>query len=156
MYRYIYVYIYLWIYVYIHIYMYMNLNIYINTSNLGAKRSHLSAEASFGSVQYQELILFRTETVMELLLLGFRPIIADIDAVWLRDPLTWLDIDKKINSNNSNEKTDTINDDYNKKSDENDKYHTHDDSIYRGGKDDMDDRNEVESRVIRYRGKLYR
>jgi hypothetical protein len=41
-------------------------------SNLEAKKSNLSAEASFGSVKYQELILFRTETVMELLLLGFR------------------------------------------------------------------------------------
>ena len=32
-------------------------------------------------------MLFRTETVMALLLLGFRPVIADIDTVWLHDPV---------------------------------------------------------------------
>ena len=33
-------------------------------------------------------MLFRTETVMALLLLGFRPVIADIDTVWLHDPVS--------------------------------------------------------------------
>jgi hypothetical protein len=42
--------------------------------------------ASFGSLSYQELMYFRTDTVMKLLLLGFHPIIADIDTVWKSDP----------------------------------------------------------------------
>lgn len=52
--------------------------------------------ADFGTLSYQELILFRTETVMNLLLLGFNPIIADIDAVWLQDPLEILRIEHRM------------------------------------------------------------
>jgi len=54
---------------------------------LGRGQPPLLDVADFGTLQYQELMLFRTETVMELLLLGFRPVIADIDTVWLSDPV---------------------------------------------------------------------
>ena len=54
---------------------------------LGRSQPPLLDAADFGTLQYQELMLFRTETVMELLLLGFRPVIADIDTVWLSDPV---------------------------------------------------------------------
>jgi len=50
--------------------------------------------ADFGTLLYQELILFRTETVMNLLLLGFNPVIADIDTVWLEDPLKILRLEQ--------------------------------------------------------------
>lgn len=50
----------------------------------------VSAEASFGSFDYQDLMLFRTKTVLNLLLLGFKVIIADIDAVWKDNPFTIL------------------------------------------------------------------
>lgn len=43
--------------------------------------------ADFGTLHYQELMLYRTRIVLELLLLGFQPIIADIDTVWKVDPL---------------------------------------------------------------------
>ena len=43
--------------------------------------------AEFGSLHYQELMLYRTNLVMDLLILGFRCIIVDIDTVWLEDPL---------------------------------------------------------------------
>ena len=49
--------------------------------------------ASFGSVAYQELMLYRTRTVMQILDLGYRPIVTDIDTVWLSDPwLAWRDV----------------------------------------------------------------
>lgn len=41
----------------------------------------------FGTLCYQKLILMRTTTVMYLLLLGFSPLIADIDVVWKADAL---------------------------------------------------------------------
>ena len=47
--------------------------------------------AKFGTVLYQYLILQRTRVVHELLLLGFKPIIADIDTVWKKDPLSIVD-----------------------------------------------------------------
>lgn len=43
--------------------------------------------ANFGSLSYQELMLFRTTLVSDLLALGLRVLVADIDTVWLRDPL---------------------------------------------------------------------
>ena len=46
--------------------------------------------ADFGTMKYQELVLGRTEVTMKLLLMGYKPIIADIDAVWLSDPLRFL------------------------------------------------------------------
>lgn len=52
-----------------------------NSSNL----SH-----DFGTLCYQQLILMRTTTVMYLLLLGFSPLVADIDAVWKTDALARL------------------------------------------------------------------
>ena len=39
---------------------------------MGEKTFFSRTEADFGTLPYQELMLFRTETVMELLLLGFR------------------------------------------------------------------------------------
>eukprot|EP00899_Mesostigma_viride_P024055 jgi/Mesvir1/4834/Mv11116-RA.4 len=41
----------------------------------------------FGSVDYQVLMLMRTAIVMEVLALGYDMIIADIDAVWLQNPI---------------------------------------------------------------------
>jgi hypothetical protein len=41
----------------------------------------------FGTLCYQKLILIRTTVVMHLMLLGFSPLIADIDTVWLQDAL---------------------------------------------------------------------
>ena len=46
--------------------------------------------ADFGSLSYQQLILYRTNITMQLLLMGFKPIIADIDTVWLSNPLKYL------------------------------------------------------------------
>jgi hypothetical protein len=46
---------------------------------------------TFGTLSYQQLILGRTECVRDVLLLGFSPIIADIDTVWFRDALQVLD-----------------------------------------------------------------
>lgn len=43
--------------------------------------------ADFGSLIYQKLMLFRSETVMKLLKLGFRVLLSDIDTVWKSDPL---------------------------------------------------------------------
>lgn len=54
-----------------------------------AQRSALS-DADFGTVTYQQLVFSRTELTMELLLLGFKPVIADVDTVWLSNPLTKL------------------------------------------------------------------
>ena len=49
-----------------------------------------AGSASFGSVAYQELMLFRTQVVTLVLQLDFRPIVADIDTVWLSDPwVSW-------------------------------------------------------------------
>jgi len=47
-------------------------------------------DADFGTIRYQELIFSRTELTFELLLSGYQPIIADVDAVWLSDPLKYL------------------------------------------------------------------
>jgi hypothetical protein len=52
---------------------------------------HKSGLLDFGTLSYQELILGRTECVMDLLLLGFSPIVADIDTVWLQNPLEVID-----------------------------------------------------------------
>ena len=48
------------------------------------------SDADFGTLQYQELVFSRTELAMELLFAGFQPVIADIDAVWLSNPLQHL------------------------------------------------------------------
>lgn len=47
-------------------------------------------DADFGTVKYQSLLFSRTELAMELLLSGFQPIIADVDTVWLSNPLEHL------------------------------------------------------------------
>lgn len=52
-----------------------------------------SDKISFGSLSYQELMLLRTRIVLELQLLGFRPIVADIDVVWNHDPLAVLTLE---------------------------------------------------------------
>lgn len=64
----------------------------------GLDSQHLS-DADFGTVTYQQLVFGRTELAMELLLLGFRPIIADVDTVWLSDPLRHLPWHGAINDN---------------------------------------------------------
>lgn len=48
------------------------------------------ADADFGTIRYQELIYSRTELTLQLLLCGYHSIIADVDAVWLSDPLLHL------------------------------------------------------------------
>lgn len=48
------------------------------------KESH---SHDFGTLCYQKLILMRTTTVMYLLLMGFSPLVADIDVVWQQDAL---------------------------------------------------------------------
>ena len=48
------------------------------------------ADADFGTIRYQELIYSRTELTLHLLLCGYHPIIADVDAVWLSNPLEQL------------------------------------------------------------------
>ena len=53
-----------------------------DNSNGGASKTRkrpLDQQAEFGSLSYQELMLFRTETVMNLLRLGFRVLVSDID-----------------------------------------------------------------------------
>jgi hypothetical protein len=57
---------------------------------LGAHTSHELSDADFGTVSYQKLVFGRTELAMELLLLGYRPVIADVDTVWLSNPLLHL------------------------------------------------------------------
>ena len=52
--------------------------------------SCLSCAKDFGSLQYQELMLLRTGLVMRLLELGYNPLIADIDTVWLRNPFPYI------------------------------------------------------------------
>ena len=42
---------------------------------------------NFGTLLYQQILFKRTQIVFDLLLLGFTPIVADIDTVWLRNPL---------------------------------------------------------------------
>lgn len=44
-------------------------------------------EASFGSLQYQQLVYLRTNIALELVNIGFNPIIADIDTIWKSEPL---------------------------------------------------------------------
>ena len=55
-----------------------------------APSSCLSCAKDFGSLRYQELILLRTGLVMRLLELGYNPLIADIDTVWLRNPFPYI------------------------------------------------------------------
>lgn len=57
--------------------------------------------ASFGSVAYQALILSRTFTANVLLEANFSPIIADIDTVWLRNPLLTLPAVDDLNTTDS-------------------------------------------------------
>eukprot|EP01032_Pedospumella_encystans_P010486 gene10486-12250_t len=52
--------------------------------------SSTPADADFGTIRYQELIYSRTELTLQLLLCGYLPIIADVDAVWLSNPLEQL------------------------------------------------------------------
>lgn len=48
------------------------------------------SNAEFGSVNYQRLILRRTESALELLLMGYHPIIVDIDTVWKSNPMEYI------------------------------------------------------------------
>jgi hypothetical protein len=60
-------------------------------SSTGLGPAHGFEGGAFGSVSYQRLMLARTRVVMALLRAGsFRPLVADIDAVWLNDPLAVL------------------------------------------------------------------
>jgi len=47
--------------------------------------------ARFGTVKYQQLMLARTSAVLVLLKLGYNVLLADCDAVWLRNPFSFLD-----------------------------------------------------------------
>ena len=58
-----------------------------NGSDFACDEFSESAEASFGSKAYQRLMLFRTNIVWEILAMNYSPIIADIDTVWLQNPL---------------------------------------------------------------------
>lgn len=52
------------------------------------KSSNKSSKSlDFGTLRYQKLILHRTRIANILLQKNFQPIIADIDTVWLRDPI---------------------------------------------------------------------
>ena len=46
-----------------------------------------SREFVFGSISYQQVMLARTSIVFDLLILGFRPVVVDVDTVWLKNPL---------------------------------------------------------------------
>ena len=59
----------------------------------------LDKYADFGTLSYQELMLFRTQTVMNLLSLGFRVLVSDIDTVWLSNPL--ITINSELNRNSA-------------------------------------------------------
>lgn len=54
---------------------------------LPSASTSVTPSADFGSLAYQDLMLYRTLAVLDILALGFSPIIADVDAVWLDDPL---------------------------------------------------------------------
>jgi len=54
-----------------------------------SKKNDMS-NAEFGSVNYQRLILRRTESALELLLMGYHPIIVDIDTVWKSNPMEYI------------------------------------------------------------------
>eukprot|EP00899_Mesostigma_viride_P005801 jgi/Mesvir1/15221/Mv06451-RA.2 len=56
-------------------------------SKSGQALSTSSAAVDFGTVDYQTLIMMRSAMLMEVLALGYRVLLADIDAVWLRNPL---------------------------------------------------------------------
>lgn len=59
-----------------------------NANDTGTnKTSSTPVDADFGTIRYQELIYSRTELTLQLLLCGYHPIIADVDAVWLSNPL---------------------------------------------------------------------
>jgi hypothetical protein len=45
------------------------------------------SQADFGTLRYQQLMLFRTKTIMELVSLSFAVIAADIDTFWLSNPI---------------------------------------------------------------------
>lgn len=44
------------------------------------------SDSEFGTIQYQQLIYFRTSTAQRVLELGYNVLIADIDTVWLQNP----------------------------------------------------------------------
>lgn len=63
----------------------MRLNATVFSPNELADQARHSHE--FGTLLYQDLMLTRTEIALKLLTYGLRPIVADIDTVWLTDPL---------------------------------------------------------------------
>ena len=56
--------------------------------------------ADFGTISYQRLVLGRTEVAMELVKMAYKPIIADIDTVWLSNPLRFLNQPQSIAEGN--------------------------------------------------------
>lgn len=69
-----------------------NMGVFVPRSTMETNTTTTTkAFADFGTLSYQQLILERTECAMELLMLGFKPIIADIDTVWLRNPLDFIE-----------------------------------------------------------------
>ncbi len=67
-----------------------------NTQNVYDITQLYLQTAEFGTLRYQQLMLARTEIAMELLLLGFSPVVADIDTVWLQNPLSDLSSNAKL------------------------------------------------------------
>lgn len=49
-----------------------------------------ASSADFGTILYQKFMLFRTKCALDILKMGFKPLIADIDTVWLANPLKHL------------------------------------------------------------------
>lgn len=65
---------------------------HVESGDIHSPSSHQEPElrqrpAMFGTLSYQELIFVRTQIVYELLMLGYVPIVADIDTVWLSNPI---------------------------------------------------------------------
>ena len=73
----------------------MNISTYIYTTSTVTtmpksvvNNETMNNSYDFGTILYQKLILFRTKIALKLLKLGYNPIIADIDTIWLDDPMT--------------------------------------------------------------------
>lgn len=57
----------------------------------GKGKTGLAANfADFGTLSYQELILARCESALSLLLMGYAPVISDIDTFWVYDPIKFV------------------------------------------------------------------
>jgi len=59
-------------------------------ADTGLSSAEQGASLNYGTVQYQRLILARTRFVNRVLGLEYRVLLADVDAMWLRNPLPYL------------------------------------------------------------------